>query len=51
MYLLKLEYMNYSERIIYFICLSVEFMKENPSLGDEPIDIEELVNIGKSCGP
>ncbi|KAL6972803.1 Regulator of telomere elongation helicase 1 [Sarracenia purpurea var. burkii] len=29
----------------------VEFMKENPSLGDEPIDIEELVNIGKSCGP
>ncbi|XP_057465193.1 regulator of telomere elongation helicase 1 homolog isoform X5 [Actinidia eriantha] len=28
-----------------------EFMKENPSLGDEPIDIEELVNIGKSCGP
>ncbi|KAG5537665.1 hypothetical protein RHGRI_024945 [Rhododendron griersonianum] len=28
-----------------------EFMKENPNLGDEPIDIEELVNIGKSCGP
>ncbi|PSR96116.1 Regulator of telomere elongation helicase [Actinidia chinensis var. chinensis] len=28
-----------------------EFMKENPSLGDEPIDIEELVNMGKSCGP
>ncbi|XP_058226856.1 regulator of telomere elongation helicase 1 homolog [Rhododendron vialii] len=28
-----------------------EFMKENPDLGDEPIDIEELVNIGKSCGP
>ncbi|THG11762.1 hypothetical protein TEA_026058 [Camellia sinensis var. sinensis] len=28
-----------------------EFMKENPGLGDEPIDIEELVNIGKSCGP
>lgn len=26
------------------------FMKENPSLGDEPIDIEDLVNIGKSCG-
>ncbi|XP_052182750.1 regulator of telomere elongation helicase 1 homolog isoform X2 [Diospyros lotus] len=28
-----------------------EFMKENPDLGDEPIDIEDLVNIGKSCGP
>ncbi|XAR50624.1 DNA helicase [Bertholletia excelsa] len=28
-----------------------EFMKENPGLGDEPVDIEDLVNIGKSCGP
>ncbi|XP_059642020.1 regulator of telomere elongation helicase 1 homolog [Cornus florida] len=28
-----------------------EFMKKNPGLGDEPIDIEELVNIGRSCGP
>ncbi|THG03844.1 hypothetical protein TEA_017297 [Camellia sinensis var. sinensis] len=27
-----------------------EFMKENPSIGDQPIDIEDLVNIGKSCG-
>ncbi|KAM7483732.1 hypothetical protein LguiB_008315 [Lonicera macranthoides] len=28
-----------------------EFMRTNPGLGDEPIDIEDLVNIGKSCGP
>ncbi|KAJ9568362.1 hypothetical protein OSB04_004328 [Centaurea solstitialis] len=28
-----------------------EFVKNNPGLGDEPIDIEDLVNIGKSCGP
>ncbi|XP_038900181.1 regulator of telomere elongation helicase 1 homolog isoform X2 [Benincasa hispida] len=26
-------------------------MKDNPHLGDEPIDIEDLVNIGKSFGP
>ncbi|XP_062089395.1 regulator of telomere elongation helicase 1 homolog isoform X2 [Humulus lupulus] len=26
-------------------------MKSNPHLGDEPIDIEDLVNIGKSFGP
>ncbi|CAK9185657.1 unnamed protein product [Ilex paraguariensis] len=28
-----------------------EFMKKNPGLGDEPFDIEDLVNIGRSCGP
>ncbi|XP_060205661.1 regulator of telomere elongation helicase 1 homolog isoform X2 [Lycium barbarum] len=28
-----------------------EFMKINPSLGEEPIDIEDLVNIGRSSGP
>ncbi|XP_016472027.2 regulator of telomere elongation helicase 1 homolog isoform X2 [Nicotiana tabacum] len=28
-----------------------EFMKTNPSLGEEPIDIEDLVNIGRSSGP
>ncbi|XP_071712250.1 regulator of telomere elongation helicase 1 homolog [Rutidosis leptorrhynchoides] len=28
-----------------------EFLKSNPCLGDEPIDIEDLVNIGKSSGP
>ncbi|KAL2463124.1 RAD3-like DNA-binding helicase protein [Forsythia ovata] len=28
-----------------------EFVKNNPGLGDEPIDIEDLVNIGRSCGP
>ncbi|CAA2964075.1 regulator of telomere elongation helicase 1 isoform X1 [Olea europaea subsp. europaea] len=28
-----------------------EFVKNNPGLGDDPIDIEDLVNIGRSCGP
>lgn len=28
-----------------------EFLRTNPDLGEEPIDIEDLVNIGRSCGP
>ncbi|GAB2228119.1 hypothetical protein Droror1_Dr00009949 [Drosera rotundifolia] len=28
-----------------------EYLKINPHLGDEPLDIEDLVNIGRSCGP
>ncbi|XP_060973605.1 regulator of telomere elongation helicase 1 homolog isoform X3 [Cannabis sativa] len=28
-----------------------DYLKSNPHLGDEPIDIEDLVNIGKSFGP
>lgn len=28
-----------------------DFMKSNPCLGDEPLDIEDLVNIGRSSGP
>ncbi|KAK9066251.1 hypothetical protein SSX86_013572 [Deinandra increscens subsp. villosa] len=28
-----------------------EFVKNNPGLGDEPIDIEDLVNIGQNNGP
>ncbi|XP_010249778.1 PREDICTED: regulator of telomere elongation helicase 1 isoform X2 [Nelumbo nucifera] len=28
-----------------------EFVKKNPSLGDDPIDIEDLVNIGRTQGP
>ncbi|GMH22211.1 hypothetical protein Nepgr_024054 [Nepenthes gracilis] len=28
-----------------------DYIKRNPHLGDEPIDIEDLVNIGRSCGP
>ncbi|GFP88878.1 regulator of telomere elongation helicase 1 [Phtheirospermum japonicum] len=28
-----------------------EFAKKNPGIGDDPIDIEDLVNIGKSSGP
>lgn len=27
-----------------------EFVKKNPGIGDDPIDIEDLVNIGKSSG-
>ncbi|OWM78192.1 hypothetical protein CDL15_Pgr015011 [Punica granatum] len=28
-----------------------EYMKSNPYLGDDPIDIEDLVNIGRKSGP
>ncbi|KAL5576411.1 hypothetical protein UlMin_018110, partial [Ulmus minor] len=28
-----------------------DYLKNNPQLGDEPIDIEDLVKIGKSSGP
>lgn len=28
-----------------------EYMNQNPHLGDEPIDIEDLVNIGRGFGP
>ncbi|CAI9114101.1 OLC1v1014741C1 [Oldenlandia corymbosa var. corymbosa] len=28
-----------------------EYLSMNPGLGDEPIDIEDLVNIGRSSGP
>ncbi|KAL2904786.1 Regulator of telomere elongation helicase 1-like protein [Bienertia sinuspersici] len=31
--------------------LTTEFVKSNPHVGDEPIDIEDLVNIGRTCGP
>ncbi|GAB4842166.1 Regulator of telomere elongation helicase 1 [Ancistrocladus abbreviatus] len=31
--------------------LAGDFLKTNPHLGDEPIDIEDLVNLGRSCGP
>uniref|UniRef100_A0A7N0VD81 Regulator of telomere elongation helicase 1 homolog n=1 Tax=Kalanchoe fedtschenkoi TaxID=63787 RepID=A0A7N0VD81_KALFE len=27
-----------------------DYLKSNPQLGDEPVDIEDLVNIGRSCG-
>jgi len=36
---------------VYAVLLYTEFMKINPSLGEEPIDIEDLVNIGRSSGP
>lgn len=29
----------------------VDYMKKNPHLGDEPIDIEDLVNVGRRFGP
>ncbi|KAG8379928.1 hypothetical protein BUALT_Bualt07G0140700 [Buddleja alternifolia] len=28
-----------------------EFVKKNPGIGEDPIDIEDLVNIGRSSGP
>ncbi|KAL6568135.1 Regulator of telomere elongation helicase 1 [Orobanche hederae] len=28
-----------------------EFVKKNPGIGNDPIDIEDLVNIGRSSGP
>ncbi|WRX27695.1 ATP-dependent helicase [Theobroma cacao] len=28
-----------------------EYMKNNPHIGDEPLDIEDLVNIGRRFGP
>ncbi|KAF7814283.1 regulator of telomere elongation helicase 1-like protein isoform X1 [Senna tora] len=28
-----------------------DYIKKNPQLGEEPIDIEDLVNIGKKSGP
>ncbi|XP_028756068.1 regulator of telomere elongation helicase 1 homolog isoform X1 [Neltuma alba] len=31
--------------------LVIEYSKNNPHLGEEPIDIEDLVNIGKRFGP
>ena len=33
----------------YPFCI-VEFMTNNPDLGEEPIDIEDLVNYGKTSG-
>ncbi|CAA7409948.1 unnamed protein product [Spirodela intermedia] len=32
-------------------CLASDFMKSRPELGNEPFDIEDLVNIGKTEGP
>lgn len=29
----------------------VDYLKHNPRIGDEPVDIEDLVNIGKDSGP
>lgn len=29
----------------------VEYLKHNPNLGEEPVDIEDLVNIGRTSGP
>ncbi|CAK8535776.1 unnamed protein product [Lathyrus sativus] len=28
-----------------------EYLKHNPNLGEEPVDIEDLVNIGRTSGP
>lgn len=38
--------------LTFMICASiVDYMKKNPHLGDEPIDIEDLVNVGRRFGP
>lgn len=29
----------------------VDYLKDNPHLGEEPVDIEDLVNIGRRFGP
>ncbi|AES68026.2 regulator of telomere elongation helicase 1 homolog [Medicago truncatula] len=29
----------------------LDYLKQNPNLGEEPVDIEDLVNIGKTSGP
>ncbi|KAB1218583.1 hypothetical protein CJ030_MR3G026463 [Morella rubra] len=31
--------------------LATEYMKKNPHLGDEPLDIEDLVKVGRRFGP
>ncbi|KAL8130026.1 hypothetical protein V2J09_019181, partial [Rumex salicifolius] len=28
-----------------------DFVSKNPHLGNDPVDIEDLVNIGRTCGP
>lgn len=32
-------------------CWPLDYLKVQPELGSEPIDIEDLVNIGKEHGP
>lgn len=45
-YLVLVAYINF---FAYKFCF-VEFMTSNPDLGEEPIDIEDLVNYGKTSG-
>lgn len=33
------------------LSLIVDFMKNSPDLGNEPFDIEDLVNMGRMQGP
>ncbi|CAK7356664.1 unnamed protein product [Dovyalis caffra] len=45
-----------SEAILIFQMLQkfvefIDYVKHNPHLGDEPVDIEDLVNIGRTFGP
>jgi hypothetical protein len=28
----------------------VDYLKHNPTIGEEPVDIEDLVNIGRTSG-
>ncbi|CAN6455799.1 unnamed protein product [Victoria cruziana] len=37
-------------RCYHYNCVS-DYIKNNPNIGSEPVDIEDLVNIGKANGP
>ncbi|XP_031265333.1 regulator of telomere elongation helicase 1 homolog [Pistacia vera] len=40
-----------SKRCCIHYIRTANYLKNNPHLGDEPIDIEDLVNIGRRSGP
>lgn len=51
---------NYCIFILIFQCVIimrmllefyVDYLSKNPNLGEEPVDIEDLVNIGRASGP
>lgn len=40
--------------LTFFMCLYaliLDYVKNNPHLGDEPVDIEDLIKIGRTFGP
>ncbi|CAN1836445.1 Regulator of telomere elongation helicase 1 homolog [Linum perenne] len=42
---------NRGKRQCAHFCQASDYVKQNPHIGDEPVDIEDLVNIGKRFGP